>query len=690
MGIGDTIQVHNKDIKKKSNKDNKYQETLTNRVSSTFNNTPTEVEDYTIVNENSPNQINPHLDLVEKPVYATAEDALSGTNPLESNLEEGFLAGMYNPETKELADVIGADLTVEKMEELYKDGYTVAVVANSEDDINNTIDALKESGDILGYMPLDYAKYDTYSNTNQTTYSNVYINQVSSNITNEAKNRLTEEDYKIYTKYLEGQTIKDIVGKNGQFSKINSEAELERLKKVFEDNEMHLSDEEVKVIADRINKALDDPELQFTGIISDIGMDENLLNTKFVEIVSDPSGYDAIVLENDEDIWVINSCTNSESTEDLAAIAFTILRQLAGNDELYNYFSGLVDGSDISPDIKDIADFKNYYNSQIGACRKLIEKYSDSDKQLRLGGYSLGGGIMLDSYAHELVKDPEKHKNTTVTVYNPFIAYCEEDILNLKNTLTQAIKLAGDNVVIYAAEGDVVSQFNCSTATLANNIVYIPGNEDNPVELKSIEELMSLITDPKSRHNFSAMDPDAFGATGILKDRGDQITTNEIAGGDVKTNNYSAIVGTLLDEHVHIDDYLEGLKGTENEFMIDSIKVIYNDLKDYAITHAGHYGSTYDEFIDALAPGLYKLAQTSSTNQYGIFGDAYNSTTSPEAFKIKLHEYFESPEGQEQLSNLLSHTLSNSARPEVNMDNATNDLTAIITDIYKSSSWLPF
>ena len=690
MGFWDAIQYNQKNVKKKAGQNEEDNDQITKKVKDTLDENKKDVEEFTFEKQGAPNTINPHMDLSSTPIYGTAEDASTGSNPLTSNIKDGYLAGMYNPDTHELADVIGADLTVEKMEELYKQGYTVAVLADSEDDINSTIDVLKEQGDILGYAPLNYAQYDTYSNTNQTTYSNVYINQVSSNITNEAKNRLSEEDYKTYTKYIEGLRIRDIVGENGQFDKIDSKEELDRLKKVFEDQEMHLSDEEVKKIADRINESLDDKNLKFTGIMSDIGMDENLLDTKFVEVVSDPSGYDAIVLENDEEVWVINSCTNSESAEDLAAIAFTILRQLSGDDEMYNYFSNLIQGSDINENIKDIAELEKYYNDQTEACKRLIEKYSKGDKQLRLAGYSLGGGIMLDSYAQELAENPDKYKDTTVTVYNPFIAYCEEDSMNDENTLTKAIEVAGDNVVIYAAEGDVVSQFNCSTKKLKDHIVYIPGNEDNPVELQSIEELIKLISDPHSRHNFSGMDPDAFGATGILKDRGEQITTNEIAGGEEKTNSYSAIVKTLLEEHVNVDKYLEELKGTENEWMIEPIKEIFDNIKEYAINNAGHYRSTYDEFIDALAPGLYALAQKKASEDHGALGDVYNSTTNQEDFTRLLKEYFMSEEGKQQLTNLLSHTLPNSARDDVNMDNAVNDLSSIIEKIYKDSSWLPF
>ena len=524
---------------------------------------------------------------------------------------------------------------------------------------------------------------DEYSNTRLSSRSNIFINIIANDICNTLKNKLTDDEYALYKKYIIGKQLRDILDKNNQLKMIENK----------------LNSDYVVNINNKIKSV--------NNNFKNIKYDAILLSSYIKEIIDDSTGLDAIVLENKSEYYIISSCCDSTSKEDVMAISYALLYQITGSDELWISLSSLLTndkGKIKNFDIKDIIHGSKYYSNQRQSNINLINKYTNKGKKVYLYGFSLGGGIMLDSYARLRYQDPIKYSDLYLTVFNPFTAYLEIDsqkyhqmllskeienifirnkqefkyLFDNHNTLIDALKQAKEKVLIYSTEGDTVSQFTSLTKELNSQIVYIKGNKKISSNL-DINDATNLIMGEDSRHSFNGIDLSVFDKNGILKESGNPITINEIVGGKISTNNIGTIIETIIDNHLEkiVGDYFNSLPRDE-KWMKNEIINMYFDFRHYLINNAGHYNS--EELIDSIIPSLTRLLK-----QGALMKDSNafitNMFITDEEIKKSLKSCIEN---DEEMKKILDDCLTGK------IEQVVNKLQSFMTDIYYKTSIMQY
>lgn len=523
---------------------------------------------------------------------------------------------------------------------------------------------------------------DCYSNTSLSSRSNIFINKIANDISNVLKNKLNNEEFGFYQNYLVGKKVKDIIYSNGQFRLLVSDYNSELVKSI---------NKKLTILNDKTYQ---------------ISLDRKILNSSFNQIVSKESGFDAIVLENDDEYWIISACCDSESKQDVMVISYALLYQITGSDEIWYSLASLLvnDKGKIGQfNVKELANASKYYENQRDDNMELISRYVNKGKKLRLGGYSLGGGIMLAAYARLYFNNPVKYQDTTVTVFNPFMSYLEIDskkylkdqqdsylikglytkldnmlgpvtFLQEPHNLIEAVRNADDNVLIYSGEGDTVSQFNTFTKVLDKQIVYLKGKNDIENNLHDITDIINLIVGEDSRHGFKGLDLSAFDKNGNLLDEGNQLTVNEIAGGQSSTNNLSKIMETIISLHIEkeIGIYIDELP-KEQEWMREDIINMYFDFRHYLIANAGHYDSK--SMIHSIIPSLTSLLKKGALKKDDM-AIISNIFINDKEIEMTLSQYYETIDGKRQLQDILDYCMLGS------IDKGMNKLQKFLTNIY--------
>ena len=267
-----------------------------------------------------------------------------------------------------------------------------------------------------------------YSNTEHSDMDNININQLRTIMVNfqNMLNNVNPSYYNYFCNYCEGKKLSDIIDENGYIRNINFEevkpvnfSFLSFLPEKFRTNmenfinknKENSQNNNVNGINQIINNSRED--LRITGLSTE------MLNSTIEEVVFNDSGYDAFVLKHPNgNYMIVNSSTNSESIEDLAAIIYPLAFNIFGNTELLDFlFESVLVNLDIpgiSEQFLNIVSIEGglgeycskIYNNQMKDCVKLIEKYNEEagnkGVQLELYGFSLGGGIMATAYQQVL------------------------------------------------------------------------------------------------------------------------------------------------------------------------------------------------------------------------------------------------------------------------------------------------
>lgn len=462
----------------------------------------------------------------------------------------------------------------------------------------------------------------------------------------------------------------------------------------LDDKEIQKMMKEKSISADRLKKLIKEIKYNITP-------NDKMLDCNIQEVVNSESGYDAIVFEKDGEYWIENSCCDGQQMEDLQTIGYSLVYQLIGNDDFYNEYADVFassikdSGLPLSP--KDIKTAAKIYNQQRKDCYKLIEKYQKEGK-IRLGGYSLGGGLMLDAYMKYAMNNPEKAKDIKLDLYNPYIGliesnddwstansddynnYLNEKIKNSKsawdrigvmhinskeNRISYILDRFGQNIDIYCTSGDVVSQFNTVTDDLKEVIKYLKPNEDIDYSLKGLN-VLDLIGNDVSRHSLNGYDTHCFNKDGNITEYGEQTTLSEIVDGassfveimpwlpfsPAKTNNLNIVFSKLLTGKLkRSKEFIKEEDLSKFGINKDDVTEMYDSACNYLTSHIGSLN--IDDLIDNVSPSLYKVVKSAAAKQ-NWFANITNIFLSEDKLKNNFITLIHSENGKKIIKDIIA------------------------------------
>lgn len=542
---------------------------------------------------------------------------------------------------------------------------------------------------------------DNYFVENTSDYDKININSFNNHLTNELKEKLgrNSDAYIFLCKYLEGKKLRDVLDEEGHI--VIPDEELQKLYDsiyVSPGGYGGLSDETRQMVVNKLKDALKTTSMgEYSGTI---------LDSTICEIVSDQYGFDAIVYEKDGEYCIANTCADGQSQEDILLIIYSALYSTTGSDDAYDYFSpffsningGLnLEEMGYNFDYKDIAKAKEIYNHQRQKSYEMLKKYSNMGN-VSLEGYSMGGGIQFDSYLQLIEDNPEKAKNIHLELYNPYIGFLEGNsdymdgdnlIDGKRNRLKEILKDYSDNIHIFAAEGDVVSQFNSLTDCLADNFTYLKGNSKIDYSLPDnfqFTDILNLIFGEDSRHSLEGFDSSDtyFDNNGNVISSGKQITINEVAGGNYKSNSLSSLITNAFEDNLTElkKDLMDFDLGDAN-YAKDGISVMYDDLLNYLKNNVGNI--TSDGFLKALSPGLAEILKEGARKQAGsdagswVIDQVANNYLTDDEIYNGLKDYLSKADTENVIDNLIGEMVSG------NFNNISTVVTKIGTDVYWES-----
>ena len=513
--------------------------------------------------------------------------------------------------------------------------------------------------DDLKYLVMPKYKSNFFDSISDS--GNVYIHNISNIITNYIKSKLSKKEYKFLCECLKNKKIKDIITEDGFFN-------VEIVNKDF-----IYSDIEIFDLKEKLKKCKFYDDFNFYN--------DAILESMIVEVVTDSSGFDALVLEKNGDYFITNTCCGENEKQDILMIAYDIVKRIVGNEEFYLTVAPMIFGKNASFEIpkeyeityEDIISAKNYYQGQRTASCKLIKKYLMQGKNVKLGGYSLGAGIMLDSYILLCSANPRLGKEITITLYNPYIGLIEGQ--NSKIEIESFANKYKDNIKIYSAEGDVVSQFNNIINLFGDNVIYLKGNSNIDYHLKNLN-VMNLVMSEKSRHSIYGVDYNFFDQNGNVLVRGKQITLNEIANGTVKSNSIESLIEDAFKNDISlVRDTINNIDLGENEYMRPYIIEMYDSLFNYFENNIGHFD--YDRLIDTITPSITKIMHKSVERKSGWFlSSIMNYYSNEENINNYMKNYFLTVEGKNKIGAIIQSILNNDT------DEVIKKLIDLGTNIY--------
>lgn len=571
---------------------------------------------------------------------------------------------------------------------------------NSQSIINNSNVNGKSRNNLSDIETIDVSsKYNVnelkkYSTTGYSDSDNIYMNQFQ-RIMVDLQNKLSADEYMIYCKYFEGKKVSELIDEDGNLKILDNN---DRVKSIINEFGIDLN---VSDVINKINKNIrpDDVNkwLSFKTSDGKLAISQEVLNCKIYEIARSDSGYDYTILidENGNPI-LINSSTNPNDLEDIAAIAYALSKQLIGEgadelaDELFGILSN-IEGVEIDNKVikdfyeslnnKDINNFEaleSYYLNQIDDSQKAIEKCIEIAKQngskAILNGYSLGGGLLLSSYSKLCIDNPELEEYILgVSAFNPFISVAEQ--YNEKYDLIDYVAKS-DKVIIYSGEEDFVSIFNNSVEKLLERFVFLK-TEEIDEEVSNITDFLGFIIGGKSNHGFAPIVADIFDENGNIIQEGKfhaiSRTVANVDGNpsfsdffaepiDGYINSYSNLIeqvsSSFLKKVIDIPEFniKEMLSFNfshkpnyssifSNLFQVADVKVpdgakgeLVDSLLDYVKYNVGEY--KYDELVGILADGMWGIIKETADSKKWYEKYAVSWFGDEELFKETMIDFF--------------------------------------------------
>lgn len=297
----------------------------------------------------------------------------------------------------------------------------------AENTINNAVEKITNGiTQIFGSKPKTISKY---SNTSHSDMDNININLLRSIMVDvqNALNAVSPEYYEFFTNYCTGKRLSDIIDEKGYLRKIETN-----------------NPKDIEMV-NAINTAIIKAQTSDGTTFPITGLSAEMLASTVEEIVFTESGYDAFVLRHPNgNYMIVNSSTNSKSANDMVAILYSMLTEMFGSTELFDYLIGNILSTtdyglildDLIPNLGDKASLSEYfrkiYNGQIKDNENLINKYNiQSGKdgvKLELYGFSLGGGLMAAAYCDFMAGSGShsaeiREKNELLGLYKIFVEY---------------------------------------------------------------------------------------------------------------------------------------------------------------------------------------------------------------------------------------------------------------------------
>ena len=484
---------------------------------------------------------------------------------------------------------------------------------------------------------------------------NIKTNEVEK-IMVDLKNSLGEEKYNLYIKYMKGKKLKDLVYKKDVKDKNGKVIHKAGTLKTLDDSAKDLmSGTDIQEINNIITKSGKNSKKGILISSSDgkIELSDAMMNSTIHDVKNTESGYDAMILVTEKGQPIlVNSSTNPESPEDIAAILLSISNQVMGQkgakelmDQLYDSLLGddIMAGKDTKDKtwskVKEIlgsngkgkVDAKKIkeaiYNGQIKdnqeAIKECMEIAKKNGTKTVLSGYSLGGGIQLAAY-ESLVKKDKKIKDEieSVAVYNPYIGFAEQyKNINGEDLIDSIGK--DKKVTIYSAEQDYISTFNDSLSKLKKRLVFVNAKSLDEAS-DSINILQDFIVGRSGNHGFSHIKMDSFDEDGNISKEGtfipidvsfgtltddDDEEKNKIQKREYEIKdedfeqNYKNIVKALFHFKEKSGD------GKDQDFMGTVLSGFIKKIEDYIVNNIGNYD--YDELVDVAVDGAWDILEDS-------------------------------------------------------------------------------
>ena len=495
-----------------------------------------------------------------------------------------------------------------------------------------------------------------YSSNNYSDKDNIYINKLSDVMT-KIQNALGPDYYAIFSEYITGKQLGEIVDENGL--KLLTDKNL--LEEILTKNNIT---ENVDVIYEEINTILDEQKES----IDLSKLSENMLASTVEEVVTTTSNFDAMVLKNTEGNYVIvDSCTNAQSTNDIYAIAYALAKQIVGDDELVSLVieqilpvlnNETINSSDYYLDLVNnggVEYLEQIYTQQLQDNIALIEKYAKKAQEegnlIQLNGYSLGGGIQLTAYSALCSTNPEIEQYIeSVSVYNPFISYMEQNPMNEEESFFSNLFAKDENIEwyekllnpslgrnkenqlidylassekvrIYSGEEDYISTFNNCLYDLKDRFTFLKTEDIEQGEISDISEIYSIILGDKANHNFRVIEQEYFDENGNIKETGEYVSISDslAKAAGTEENPLSKLFSKITDvlgidspESTYAIDYKEIINSTLNladlENLLSNVpeaQPIVDELIIYLEDNVGNY--TYDGIAEALTDGVWDV-----------------------------------------------------------------------------------
>ena len=495
-----------------------------------------------------------------------------------------------------------------------------------------------------------------YSSNNYSDKDNIYINKLSDVMT-KIQNALGPEYYAIFSEYITGKQLGEIVDENG-LKLLTDKALIEEIL-----NKNNIT-ENVDVIYEEINTILDEHKES----IDLSKLSEDMLASTIEEVVTTTSNFDAMVLKNTEGNYVIvDSCTNAQSTNDIYAIAYALAKQIVGDDELVSLVieqilpvlnNETINSSDYYLDLVNnggVEYLEQIYNQQLQDNIALIEKYAKKAQEegnlIQLNGYSLGGGIQLTAYSALCSTNPEIEQYIeSVSVYNPFISYMEQNPMNEGESFFSNLFTKDDNVKwyeklldpslgrnkenqlidylassekvrIYSGEEDYISTFNNCLYDLKDRFTFLKTEDIEQGEISNISEIYSIILGDKANHNFRVIEQEYFDENGNIKETGEYVSISDSlakAAGEEENplsklfSKITDVLGIESPESTYAIDYKNIINSTLNLADLENLlsdvpeaQPIVDELIIYFEDNVGNY--TYDGIAEALTDGVWDV-----------------------------------------------------------------------------------
>ena len=505
-----------------------------------------------------------------------------------------------------------------------------------------------------------------FSNTEYCDEDNINVNQLSK-IMVEFQNALTNdgennEYYEIFGELIKGKRLGDILDENGHVKNSSSFSsdDIAKIQELISSKNLDMSvDEYLEFFDSCVSECSKEGGASVTlNHISD-----DMLNNVVEEVVSTDNSYDAFVLKNPDsgDYIIVNSCTNAKSTDDLLAIAYAMSMQLTGSLDLIDYVLGYllpsldaemlddIKSSDLYMELtsgnkaaaKKIEEiYKNELKDNQDLILKYIKKAQEEGTQIGLQGYSLGGGIQLAAYSTLCLENPDLEDYiSSVTVFNPYVSFCEENPLNFDGNTVGGNGKDGplidylansDKLRIYSNEEDYVSTFNNSMRKLIDKYCFI-NSEDlaDHSKVDSIADIYGIVIGSGSNHGFGVIDYDSF-ENGNITTQGtfyaiDESLSSTTEGDSIGFHFWSEVEDQVLGDDFQYElDYgkiIECSLGLENirEMVSDNgaaAEAFFDYVLKYIKDNVGNYN--YDDFSDTIADACWEaiIAGTKEATSY--------------------------------------------------------------------------